>query len=123
MILNQKLLKIDIFQFMIKVSLTAKEQIIKLKSEEPNTGQYLRVGVKGGGCSGLSYILEFDDIYDEKLDELFEDNDIKVICDKRSLLYIFGTELVFSGGLNGKGFEFINPNASRTCSCGESFSV
>jgi len=108
---------------MIKVSLTAKEQIIKLKSEEPNTGQYLRVGVKGGGCSGLSYILEFDDTYDEKLDELFEDNDIKVICDKRSLLYIFGTELVFSGGLNGKGFEFINPNASRTCSCGESFSV
>lgn len=108
---------------MIKVNLSAKEQILKLKNEENKVGEYLRVGVKGGGCSGLSYILEFDDHYDEKNDELFEDNNIKVICDKKSLLYIFGTELVFSGGLNGKGFEFVNPNASRTCSCGESFAV
>jgi iron-sulfur cluster assembly protein len=108
---------------MIKVSLSAKEQIIKLKKEDSINQEYLRVGVKGGGCSGLSYILDFDNHYDEKNDELFEDNDIKIICDKRSLLYIFGTELTFSGGLNGKGFEFINPNASRTCSCGESFAV
>ena len=108
---------------MIKVSLSAKEQILKIKNDEPSTGQYLRVGIKGGGCSGLSYILEFDDNYDIKNDELFEDNNIKVLCDKKSLLYIFGTELVFSGGLNGKGFEFVNPNASRTCSCGESFAV
>lgn len=108
---------------MIKVSLSAKEQIIKLKKEDSINHEYLRVGVKGGGCSGLSYILDFDNHYDKKNDELFEDNDIKIICDKRSLLYIFGTELTFSGGLNGKGFEFINPNASRTCSCGESFAV
>ncbi len=78
--------------------------------------------MKGGGCSGLSYVLEFDDKISEG-DEIFEDKGIKIVCDKKSLLYIWGTELNYSGGLNGKGFEFSNPNSSRVCSCGESFSV
>ena len=83
---------------------------------------FIRVGVKGGGCSGLSYELTFDtDLKDT--DKVFEDNGMKVVVDKKSFLYLVGTELDYSGGLNGKGFVFNNPNASRTCGCGESFSV
>jgi len=82
----------------------------------------LRVGVKGGGCSGLSYEMDFDSNINSS-DELFEDKGIKILIDKKSLLYLYGTELEFSNGLNGKGFQFINPNASRTCGCGESFAV
>ena len=83
---------------------------------------YVRVGVKSGGCSGLSYDLTFDKEKDEN-DKVFEDNDIKVIVDKKSFLYLVGTTLEYSGGLNGKGFVFNNPNANRTCGCGESFSL
>ena len=83
----------------------------------------LRVGVKGGGCSGLSYIMEFDDKVDS-LDEIIETKaGLKVLIDKKSVLYLFGTELDYSDGLNGKGFHWINPNASRTCGCGESFAL
>ena len=108
----------------IKVSDKARERIYQLLSEEnlDKTTHFLRVGVKGGGCSGLSYVLDFDDNLQEG-DSVSEDNGIKVVVDKKSLLYLFGTELNFSDGLNGKGFEFINPNASRTCGCGESFSI
>jgi len=82
----------------------------------------LRVGVKGGGCSGLSYVMDFDtDINDG--DEVVDLEVIKVIINKPSLLYLAGTILDYQGGLNGKGFEWINPNASRTCGCGESFSL
>jgi iron-sulfur cluster assembly protein len=80
------------------------------------------VGVKGGGCSGMSYELGFDNIPQEG-DNIVEDNSIKIVIDKKSFLYLFGTELDFSDGLNGKGFQFINPNASRTCGCGESFAI
>ena len=83
---------------------------------------YVRVGVKSGGCSGLSYDLTFDKEKEEN-DKVFEDNDIKVIVDKKSFLYLVGTTLEYSGGLNGKGFVFNNPNANRTCGCGESFSL
>lgn len=83
---------------------------------------FLRVSVKGGGCSGLSYDLSFDDIINDG-DHQDEDQGIKFLIDKRSLLYLLGTELDFTDGLNGKGFNFINPNASRTCGCGESFSI
>ena len=108
---------------MITITETAaekvKELISELKSTETN---FLRVSVKGGGCSGLMYDLSFDTEKGD-LDTLIEDNDIKVLVDNKSLLYLFGTELHFSTGLNGKGFEFRNPNASRTCGCGESFSL
>lgn len=83
---------------------------------------FIRVGVKSGGCSGLEYVLKFDN---EKTDadQVFEDNGIKIIIDKKSILYLAGTTLEYSGGLNGKGFIFNNPNANRTCGCGESFSL
>ncbi len=83
---------------------------------------FVRVGVKSGGCSGLSYELKFDKSQQET-DRLFTDNDVKIVVDKKSVLYLAGTILEYSGGLNGKGFVFNNPNAQRTCGCGESFSL
>lgn len=83
---------------------------------------YVRVGVKSGGCSGLSYELKFDNSKAES-DKLFEDNNVRILVDKKSFLYLVGTTLEYSGGLNGKGFVFNNPNAQRTCGCGESFSL
>ena len=83
---------------------------------------FVRVGVKSGGCSGLSYDMDFVDKAKEG-DQLFQENGIKVLVEKKSLLYLIGTTLEYSGGLNGKGFAFNNPNASRTCGCGESFSL
>ena len=83
---------------------------------------FLRVGVKGGGCSGLTYELDFDN-ESKPGDMEFGDERLKIVCDMKSFLYLCGTELDFSDGLNGKGFNLINPNASRTCGCGESFSI
>lgn len=83
---------------------------------------YVRVGVKSGGCSGLSYELNFDNKITDT-DKVFEDNGVRIIIDKKSFLYLAGTILEYSGGLNGKGFVFNNPNAQRTCGCGESFSL
>ena len=109
---------------MIKVSDTAKTKISQLMTEGGfNVGDdFVRVGVKSGGCSGLSYELDFDKLKNEN-DKLFEDNKVKIIVDKKSFLYLIGTTLEYSGGLNGKGFVFNNPNANRTCGCGESFSL
>lgn len=109
---------------MIQVSETAKQKVINLMTEEgfDATTDYVRVGVKSGGCSGLSYELNFDDKKDEA-DKVFEDNNVRIIVDKKSFLYLVGTVLEYSGGLNGKGFVFNNPNAQRTCGCGESFSL
>lgn len=108
---------------MISVTENAVKRIIELKSEEGKTnGHNIRVSVKGGGCSGLMYDLGFDENVKDT-DEIFEDKGVKILIDKKSMLYLLGTTLDFSDGLNGKGFEFINPNASRTCGCGESFSV
>ena len=108
---------------MITVSDNAKQRAIDLIREEHKpVDSFIRVGVEGGGCSGLSYKLEFDNQIKEG-DQVFEDKGIKVVVDKKSFLYLVGTELDYSGGLNGKGFVFNNPNASRTCGCGESFSV
>lgn len=108
---------------MIIVSDKAKDRIIELKKEEGRAeNENIRVSVKGGGCSGLMYDLGFDaNVVDS--DHVFEDKGVKIIVDRKSLLYLAGTTLEFSDGLNGKGFQFVNPNASRTCGCGESFSV
>lgn len=109
---------------MIKVSEDAKKRIALLMAEEGYDAQkdFVRVGVKSGGCSGLSYELKFDKTQAEQ-DKLFEDNQVKIVVDKKSVLYLAGTILEYSGGLNGKGFVFNNPNAQRTCGCGESFSL
>lgn len=108
---------------MITVSEKAKERVLELMREgKIPYDKFIRVGVEGGGCSGLSYKLEFDSELKDG-DQSFEDKGIKLVIDKKSFLYLIGTELDFSGGLNGKGFSFNNPNASRTCGCGESFSV
>ncbi len=109
---------------MIKVSEDAKKRIALLMTDEGYnaTTDFVRVGVKSGGCSGLSYELKFDKSQQET-DRLFTDNDVKIVVDKKSVLYLAGTILEYSGGLNGKGFVFNNPNAQRTCGCGESFSL
>jgi iron-sulfur cluster assembly protein len=107
---------------MIKVTDTAKETAIRMMAEENKTNHFIRVGVEGGGCSGLMYQLNFDDTINED-DKEFEDNGVKVVMNKKSVLYLVGTTLDYSGGLNGKGFVFSNPNAERTCGCGESFSL
>ena len=98
---------------MIKVTDNAKKQAIRLMEDENKEGYFIRVGVQGGGCSGLMYQLTFDNEMKED-DKEFFDNDIKVVVDKKSFLYLIGTTLDFSGGLNGKGFVFQNPNADRT---------
>ena len=114
---------------MINISDSARDRLLHLldkkekllyKKEKENA--YVRVGVESGGCSGLSYKLDFDDTKNEA-DELIQDNEIRLLVNKKSFLYLVGTTLEFSDGLNGKGFVFNNPNASRTCGCGESFSL
>ncbi len=108
---------------MIIVRDSAKNEVQRLiKENNQSDSAFIRVGVKGGGCSGLMYELDFDDKLRDD-DKVFEDNGVKIVVDKKSYLYLIGTELDFSGGLNGKGFTFINPNANRTCGCGESFSI
>ena len=109
---------------MIKVSQEAKSEVIKLMEADGfnHDSDYIRVGVKSGGCSGLTYDLNFDKKINEN-DKVYEDNGVRIIVDNKSFLYLIGTTLEYSGGLNGKGFVFNNPNANRTCGCGESFSL
>jgi iron-sulfur cluster assembly protein len=110
---------------MITVSEKALQHVISLMMESNITpdSHHLRVGVKGGGCSGLSYVMDFDNTI-ESTDETVEINGgLKVVIDRKSVLYLYGTELDYSDGLNGKGFQWGNPNASRTCGCGESFAL
>jgi iron-sulfur cluster assembly protein len=109
---------------MIQVSESASKKIADMMKDDGYDAakDYVRVGVKSGGCSGLSYDLTFDKTIGEN-DKVFEDNNIRIAVEKKSFLYLAGTILEFSGGLNGKGFVFNNPNASRTCGCGESFSL
>jgi len=109
----------------IHVSDKAKIKIQELLKEagvSNDPSWFLRVSVVGGGCSGLSYKLDFDN-ESKPTDQVFEDNGTKIVSDMKSLLYLINTTLEFSDGLNGKGFYFNNPNASRTCGCGESFAV
>ena len=109
----------------IYISDKAKEKILQLMKDAGcagNPAYFVRVSVVGGGCSGLSYKLDLD--HEQKpTDQVFEDKGLKVVTDLKSFLYLVNTTLEFSDGLNGKGFYFNNPNASRTCGCGESFAV
>ncbi len=108
---------------MIQITEKATQQINLIKTQEQKAeGSFLRVKVKRGGCSGFSYLLDFDN---QKLEEdkTFTENDTEIVIDKKSLLYIMGMTLDYQGGLNGQGFVFSNPNASKTCGCGSSFSV
>jgi iron-sulfur cluster assembly protein len=108
---------------MLFVGESAKEKIREIRSKENyDAGYFIRVSVTSGGCSGLSYNMDFDN-QSKPDDQIFEDNGEKVVTDLRSFLYLCNTTLEFSGGLDGKGFYFDNPNAARTCACGESFSV
>jgi len=108
---------------MIEVTDAARNEATRLLGQSDlGENAFIRVGVEGGGCSGLKYNLDFDNKLEES-DKKFEDNGVTVVVDKKSFLYLIGTKLDFSGGLNGKGFQFVNPNASRTCGCGESFAV
>jgi len=107
---------------MINISNSARDRLLHLLDTDTTKKQFVRVGVESGGCSGLSYKLDFDNTKNED-DELIEDNKIKLLINKKSFLYLVGTTLEFSDGLNGKGFVFNNPNANRTCGCGESFSL
>jgi len=108
---------------MLFISDTAKAQVEKLKvKDELPSDFFVRIAVEGGGCSGLSYKMSFD--HESKPnDQIFEDKGIKLVTDLKSLLYLFNTTLEFTGGIEGKGFHFTNPNASRECACGESFAV
>jgi iron-sulfur cluster assembly protein len=107
----------------IKISEKAARQVKTIMEENQVPEKYgLRVGVKGGGCSGLTYTLGFDGEFREG-DTIIEENGVKLFVDGKSLFYLMGTTLDFSDGLNGRGFIFNNPNAAKTCGCGESFSV
>jgi len=108
---------------MLFVADSAKEKVSEIvQSEGLSSDYFIRVSVTSGGCSGLSYELDFDNESQEN-DQVFEDNGVKVVTDLKSFLYLCNTTLEFSGGLNGKGFFFNNPNAARTCGCGDSFAV
>jgi iron-sulfur cluster assembly protein len=110
---------------MITVSEKALQHVVNLMMESNITpdSHHLRVGVKGGGCSGLSYVMDFDDKIEDTDETVEVDGGLKVVIDRKSVLYLYGTELDYSDGLNGKGFQWGNPNASRTCGCGESFAL
>ena len=108
---------------MLHISEQAKSKVLELmKKEGRDESFFVRVSVIAGGCSGMSYKMEFDN-QQKAGDEIFEDKGMKIVTDVKSVLYLFGTTLDFSDGLNGQGFHFVNPNASRTCGCGESFAV
>lgn len=107
----------------IQITEKAALQVKKIKEENNIPDAHaLRVGVKGGGCSGLTYNLGFDGEQKDG-DTIIQKNDVKLLIDGKSLFYLMGTVLDFSDGLNGKGFIFNNPNAAKTCGCGESFGV
>ncbi|MEY3444542.1 MAG: hypothetical protein RLZZ519_2823 [Bacteroidota bacterium] len=108
---------------LVSISSKALAQLKVLREQEGHGEDAgVRVSVKGGGCSGLSYDLGFD-ATEQPGDHVFEQEGVKIFVGAKSLLYLVGTVLEYSDGLNGKGFQFNNPNASRTCACGESFAV
>jgi len=109
---------------MITMTNNAIHEIKRIQSSDSShQGAHLRVQVVGGGCSGMSYKLDFETAATTEMDKIFEQDGVRLVIDKKSFIYLTGTELDFSGGLNGKGFVFSNPNAKRTCGCGSSFST
>jgi iron-sulfur cluster assembly protein len=107
----------------VQITESAARQISKLIGEESQDANGVRVSVQGGGCSGLSYKLDLEG-EEREGDRIYESSEgIKLYVDKKSFLFLVGTTLDWSGGLNGKGFEFVNPNAASTCGCGASFAV
>jgi len=108
---------------MLHITDKAKTKVQSIMQKEGlDQSHFIRVSVLAGGCSGFSYKMDFDNEI-QATDEVFEDNGMKLVADFKSVLYVFGTTLDFNDGLDGKGFHFVNPNASRTCACGESFAV
>ncbi len=107
---------------MIQVSDKAVDKIRDILVAESKGDGYIRVGIKGGGCSGFTYILDIEEKQDES-DQVFEFNGVKVLIDSKSMVYLAGVELDYTDGLNGSGFVFNNPNAQNTCGCGNSFAV
>lgn len=109
----------------IEITDKAVEHVNRFMEKEGAQGRVLRVGVKGGGCSGLSYVLQFEgeERINPLMDEVFEKDGVRVVVDKKSLFFLAGTTLDFEDGLMGKGFVFKNPNARQSCGCGESFSA
>jgi len=105
----------------VTLTASAAAEIKRLINEESNTGKYLRIGVKGGGCSGMSYVLGFEDKTEK--DEMYEIDDISCMINPAHLIYLNNMEINWEGGLNARGFTFNNPNASTTCGCGSSFGV
>jgi iron-sulfur cluster assembly protein len=108
---------------MIQLTERAVKELRRIVTDQSlPEGTALRVGVKGGGCSGFSYSLGFDDSVHES-DMISEADGFRVVCDPKSFLYLNGTEVDFEESLMGRGFKFGNPNATKSCGCGESFSV
>ncbi len=107
---------------MIEVTQKAVSKIREIMREEKKAESFIRIGIKGGGCSGFTYVLDIEDQKTEG-DQLYEYDDVKVIIDSKSVVYLAGTQLDYTDGLNGSGFVFNNPNATKTCGCGNSFSV
>tara|TARA_A100001011_G_C13966235_1_gene697371 strand:- start:341 stop:664 length:324 start_codon:yes stop_codon:yes gene_type:complete len=107
---------------MIKLTKNAGEKLRSIFENQEKKPIGIRAGVKGGGCSGFSYYLDYVFEKDEKDREILSE-EVKIFIDPKSFLYLMGTEIDYLDGLAGKGFKFLNPNARRTCGCGESFSV
>jgi len=108
----------------ILISPKALEHVLKLRDSQGGGDLCLRVGVRNGGCSGMSYMMDFEKLENQtENDEIFDYDGFKIICDRKSLLYLYGLQLDYSDALIGGGFEFTNPNASQTCGCGKSFGV
>jgi iron-sulfur cluster assembly protein len=108
----------------IQLTPAAYKHILMLREQQGNQDLYLRVGVRQGGCSGMSYMMDFEDLNNAREDdEIFDYDGFKIICDPKSLLYLYGLVLDYNNAMIGGGFDFTNPNAAQTCGCGKSFGV
>jgi iron-sulfur cluster assembly protein len=108
----------------ITLTAAASEELARiLKQDDMGESVFLRLSIRGGGCSGFNYHLALENVPVEELDQIFPADPVNIVCDPKSFLYLNGTVVDFESGLMGKGFVFKNPNAAKSCGCGESFSV